>query len=430
MGCVGMQTYRKRVFDKILQNRLEAKGAVLIEGTKWCGKTTTAEQIARSVVYMQNPATRDQNAQLARIAPQRLLEGDVPHLIDEWQVAPQLWDAVRFEVDQRDEFGQLILTGSSVPASLDEAQHSGTGRIARMTMRPMTLGESGDSSCAVSMGALFKGEKLRVERSSGSDIEELAYLVCRGGWPKAVDQQKRDVALKQAFDYVDAVCEVDISRVDGVRRDPYLTRALLRSYARSVSSETTLGAMRADLGESGAYLGESAFGGYVEALRKLFVIDDLSAWNPNLRSKTAIRTSPTRHFADPSIATAALGAGPEDLIGDLRTFGLVFEDLVVRDLRTYAEALHGTVLHYRDKSGLECDAVVHLRNGAYGLIEVKLGGADAIEEGAKNLLKLSQRIDVDTMRAPAFLMVVTGTGEFSYPREDGVYVVPIRALTV
>ena len=421
-----MKKYLPRIYDGVLADRLAAKGAVLVEGPKWCGKTTTAEQVAGSVVYMQDPGSRAQNQQLARIAPDVLLAGATPRLIDEWQVVPELWDAVRYEVDRRDEFGQFILTGSAVPADLSQVEHTGTGRIARMRMRPMALAESGDSSGEVSLGALFEGKRLPVTRHAG-DIGELAFLTCRGGWPKAIGQHER-VALRQALDYVDAVTEVDISRVDGVNRSSQHARALLRSYARMVSSQGTYESMRQDMVQAGAGVSETTFAGYVEALRKLFVIDDLPAWNPNLRSRTAIRTSPTRHFVDPSLATASLGASPAELLDNLNTFGLVFEDLCVRDLRVYAEALDGEVLHFRDKSGLECDAVVRLRNGRYGLVEVKLGGDALIDEGAKSLLKLRDSIDTERMRAPSFLMVLTGTGEYSYPREDGVLVVPVRTL--
>lgn len=420
--------YRKRAYDEVLAFRLESKGAVLIEGPKWCGKTTTARQQAASAVLMQDPRTRDQNKRLAEIAPQTLLSGSTPRLIDEWQVAPRLWDAIRYEVDERDEFGQFILTGSTVPTDFSEMEHSGTGRISRMRMRPMALFESGDSTGAVSLRALFKGEPLLICQAE-DDFEKLAFLTCRGGWPKAVDQSDR-VALQQAFDYLDAVVESDISRFDGVKRSSSHARALMRAYARAVSSQGTFTSLQADMGESGAALGESALRGYLDALRSLFVIEDLEAWNPNLRSKTAIRTTPTRHFADPSIATAALGASPSDLINDLNTFGLVFESLCIRDLRACAAALDGAVYHYRDKAGLECDAILKLRNGSYGLIEIKLGGDSAVEEGAKTLKELAAKIDTSRMASPSFLMVLTGTGQYSYPREDGVLVVPIRVLGV
>lgn len=364
---------------------------------------------------------------LAELSPSLLLDGATPRLIDEWQDAPSLWDAVRFEVDRRDEFGQFILTGSSVPVDARKTAHSGTGRIARLRMRPMSLFESGDSTGSVSLKALFEGER-PVARAQAGTVEDLAFLVCRGGWPKAIGQE-RDVALQQAMDYVDAVAAVDISRVDGVRRSEVSARALLRSYARLVSSQGTLESIRNDM-DPVASLGESAFLGYIEALRRLFVIEDLEAWSPNLRSKTAIRTSPTRHFTDPSIATAALGAGPADLVADLNTFGLLFESMCIRDLRTYAAAIDGSVAHYRDKSDLKADAVVHLRNGSYGFVEVKLGGESAIEEGASSLKTLAKKVDQKRMGSPAFLMVLTGVGDFSYCREDGVMVVPVRALGV
>lgn len=423
-----MKTYLKRVCDDILSWRLQTKGAVLVEGPKLCGKTSTAERVARSVLYMQDPRTRDQNRRLAQIAPDQLLKGATPRPIDEWQEAPSLWGAVRFEADQRDELGQFILTGSSTPPNLDEVEHTGTGRIARMKMRTMSLMESLDSTGEVSLGSPFAGNPVPVA-SCDDGLEELAFLMCRGGWPKAAELEGR-VALQQAIDYVDAITEVDVSKVDGVRRNPHVARALLRSYARMAASQGSLASMRADLAEAGTEIGESSFLEYVEALRKLFVIEDLQAWNPNLRFKAAIRTTPTRHLVDPSIATAALGATPAALIADLNTMGLVFETLCIRDLRSYADGLDGEVLHFRDKSGRECDAVVRLRDGRYGLVEIKLGGEDLINEGAESLKSIASAIDTTKMPAPSFLMVLTGTGGFSYPREDGVHVVPIRALGV
>lgn len=421
-----MKQYIARLYDQVLQKRLSSKGAVLIEGPKWCGKTTTALQQSRSIVYMQDPKTRAQNIQLASVAPDILLDGDTPLLIDEWQIAPSLWDAVRFEVDKRDEFGQFILTGSAVPADLSEVYHSGTGRISRMKMRTMSLYESGESSGKVSLSALFNGESLSIAKAS-DDLFELAFLACRGGWPKTIGL-KDDIALRQAIDYVDAVATVDISHVDGIKRNSTVAYSLLKSYARMVSSQGSYASMREDLNQSGLSIGEKTFLEYIEALRQIFVIDEVPAWNPNLRSKTAIRSTPTRHFVDPSIGTASLGIGPKDLINDLNTFGLIFEDLCVRDLRVYADVLDGEVCHYRDKSGLECDIVLRLRSGKYGLIEVKLGGETLIDEGAKNLLELSAKIDNKKMNAPSFLMVLVGTGQFSYTRDDGVMVVPIRTL--
>jgi uncharacterized protein len=422
-----MKTYYKRVSDDILAFRLRAKGAVLIEGPKWCGKTTTAAQMAKSVLYLQDPETRQQNLKLAELRPQVLLSGDTPRLIDEWQDAPTLWDAIRFEVDQRDEFGQFILTGSSVPCKLDKMAHSGTGRVSRLKMRPMSLLESQDSTGEVSLKALFDGTKPIASAAKGS-LEDIAFLVCRGGWPKAIGQEK-DVALQQALDYVDAITQADISRVDGVSRSEASARALLRSYARMTASQGTYEAMRADM-KRGAALSESTFKEYIEALRKLFVIEELDAWSPNLRSKTAIRTSPTRHFVDPSIATVALGATPDKLIADLNTFGLLFESMCIRDLRAYVSVLDGTVAHYRDKNGLEADAVVHLKDGRYGFFEVKLGGESAIEQGVKSLKKLANTIDQDSMGAPSFLAILTAVGDYSYYTEDGVMVIPIRALGV
>ena len=420
--------YLKRIYDGLLSWRLKTKGAVLVEGAKWCGKTSTAEQVSNSVLYMQDPSTRSQNLRLAEIAPQQLLQGSTPRLIDEWQEAPQLWDAVRFEVDQRDEFGQFILTGSSVPPNISEIRHTGTGRIARMKMRPMSLMESLDSTAEVSLKALFDGEDLPVCPCPDS-LEEIAFLICRGGWPRAATLQGR-AALQQALDYVDAVTELDISRVDGIKRSPKVAQELLRSYARMSASQGSLASMRADLNEAGTAIGESAFLEYVEALRKLFVIEDLNSWSPNLRSKTAVRTKPTRHFTDPSIAAAALGATPSALMSDLNTMGLIFETLCIRDLRVYADSLDGEVLHYRDKRDRECDAVIVLRDGRYGLVEIKLGGDKLIDEGAESLKAVAAALDTSKMPEPSFLMVLTAVGEFSYPRKDGVLVVPVRALGV
>ena len=421
-----MKRYYQRVSDKVLMEHLEAKGAVLIEGAKWCGKTTSAKHIANSVIEMDRPDMTEQYQQMARIKPSNLLEGETPHLIDEWQIAPNIWNAVRYEVDRRGEFGQFILTGSSVPAKLEESTHTGTGRIVRMRMRTMSLYESGDSNGKVSLKDLFDGYEISASDDHG--IDEIAFLICRGGWPAALDRSEK-VALKQAFDYYDAVVNDDISRVDGLKRDPERTKRIMKSYARNVATQVSLETIRADVisNDIETFDKESLYG-YLNALKSIFVIEDSPAWNPNLRSKTAIRTSDTRYFVDPSIAVAALGLGPGDLINDLELMGLIFENLCVRDLRIYADALDGRVYHYRDKTGLECDAVIHLRNGSYGLIEVKLGGDALINEGAANLLRLSEKIDTDKMKKPAFLMVLCGVAPFAYRREDGVFVVPISCL--
>lgn len=421
-----MKEYYQRVSDKVLLDHLESKGAVLIEGAKWCGKTTSAKHIAKSVIEMDRPDMTEQYQQMARINPSNLLEGKVPHLIDEWQIATNIWNAVRYEVDRRGEFGQFILTGSSVPAALDESMHTGTGRIVRMQMRPMSLFESKDSTGQVSLMDLFN--KKDISTVDNHSIDEIAFLICRGGWPAALNRGKK-VALKQAFDYYDAVVNDDISRVDRVKRDSERTKRILKSYARNVATQASLETIRSDvISNDVETFDKEALYGYLNALKRIFVIEDSPAWNPNLRSKTAIRTSDTRYFVDPSIAVAALGLGPTDLVNNLELMGLIFENLCVRDLRIYADALDGSVYHYRDKTGLECDAVIHLRNGSYGLVEVKLGGDQSINEGAESLLKLTSKIDTEKMKKPAFLMVLCGVAPFAYKREDGVFVVPITCL--
>ena len=420
------KTYKKRIADSLLQRKLAGKGAVLIEGAKWCGKTTTAEQIAASVKYMTETGMVEQNIRMATLNPKLLLRGETPRLIDEWQVAPQLWDSIRFEADHGP-LGQFVLTGSSVPADMGKVVHSGTGRIGWLRMRPMSLWESQESTGEVSLAELFAAPE-QIGAINKMEIEQVAFLTCRGGWPLAVDME-REVALDQAFDYVEAVEKRDIQKVDGVDRDPVRVHRLLRSLARNQGSQASCGTIRADLVANEAdSLSEDTIASYIKALKEIFVVEDSEAWNPNLRSKTAIRTSDTRYFTDPSIATAALGIGPQDLINDLDTFGLFFETMAVRDLRIYAEALNGKVYHFRDKNGLECDAVVHLRDGRYGLVEIKLGGDDLIEEGAASLKDLASKIDTEKMKAPAFMMVLIGVGTYAYRREDGVYVVPIGCL--
>ena len=423
-----MSAYKPRIADQMLATRLRRKGAVLIEGPKWCGKTTTAEQQANSILYMADPMRKQQNLQAAKINVQHLLAGETPRLIDEWQIAPSLWDSVRYEVDHRDGMGHFILTGSSVPPSMDEIFHSGTGRFAKLKMRTMSLYESGESTGDVSLAALFTETPSLLTGKNKLDINRLAYLICRGGWPGALEMDEQD-ALAQAFDYYDVVCDSDISRVDGVMRNPQRVRLLMRSYARHQGTMATVGTILADLKTNEtSTLSDNTVYDYIKALKQIFVIEDMPAWNPNLRSKTAVRTSDNRYFIDPSIATAALGASPNDLINDLETMGLLFETLAIRDLRVYTDAIDGQVYHYRDKSGLECDAIVHLRNGSYGLIEIKLGGDKLIDEGANSLLRLAGEIDTTRMKSPAFMMVITGTGDFPYRREDGVYVVPIGCL--
>lgn len=422
-----MKKYKNRIADEILKRKLEGKGAVLIEGPKWCGKTTTAEQVAISILYMDDPEKKEQNITMAEINPKRLLKGETPRLIDEWQIAPKLWDTIRFEVDHRSELGQFILTGSAVPVDTKEITHSGTGRFTWLMMRTMSLYESGDSTGEVSLQDLFYG-KTEIDGYSELNIDRLAFLVCRGGWPQAIDMRD-EIALDQATDYLDAVIHSDINRADNVQKNPDKVRRLMRSYARNQGTQVPNTELAKDVqGNDEGSINEETIASYINALKKIFVVEEMPAWNPNLRSKTAIRSSDTRYYIDPSIAVAALGVGPDDLINDLKTFGFLFETLCVRDLRVYAEALNGDVFHYRDKNGLECDAVIHLKNGKYGLIEIKLGGEKLIEEGANSLKTLASKIDVEKMKSPSFLMVLTGTGDYAYRRQDGVLVVPVGCL--
>ncbi len=424
-----MEDYRARIADQLLSESLEALGAVIVQGTKWCGKTTTSVHHAGSVLYMDDPTQKEQNLSLAQTNIKRLLEGDTPRVIDEWELAPQLWDAARFEIDHRPEHvGQFIFTGSSVPKEKDKKQifHSGAGRFDWITMRTMSLWESGDSTGDVSLQALFNGAM--PDGAATIDLDRLAYLTCRGGWPGALSLSER-AALHVPQAYLKAVLNSDISKVDDVRRDANTMSRIIRSLARNQGEQIPYTTIRADIvNNENATISTDTVEDYVRVLSKIFLEEDMRAWNPNLRSKTAIRTSDTRYFVDPSIATSALGIGPKDLLNNLIDFGFYFETLAVRDLRVYADALDGDVFHFRDKNGLECDAVLHRRNGSYGLIEIKLGGADNIEKGAAALKTLSDKIDTDKMNAPSFMMVLTGVGQYAYRRLDGVYVVPIGSL--
>lgn len=421
-----MKEYLPRIADKLLEERLDAKGAVLIEGPKWCGKTTTAKQKAKSFISMDLPNMTKQYQQMAEISPSTLLEGKTPRLIDEWQIAPNIWNAVRYEVDNRDEFGQFILTGSAVPNEFDNSMHTGIGRISRLLMRPMSLYESKDSSGEVSIRDLF--EDKNISAINETSLEKIAFLICRGGWPKAIGLEEKP-SLFQAIDYYKSVVSTDISRVDSIKRDTEKAKRLLKSYARHVGSQSSLETLRQDmLANQEDTFNQVTLYSYLDALRKIFVIEDSPAWNPNLRSKASIRTTDTRYFSDPSIATAALGIGPKDLLDDLKTMGFLFENLCVRDLRIYTDYLDGTVYHYRDKNDLECDAVIHLRNGSYGLVEIKLGGDKLIEEGAKTLKDLASKIDTENMPKPSFMAVLCAKAPFAYKRNDGVCVIPITTL--
>lgn len=434
------ETYRKRIIDEILRRKLSGVGAVLLEGPKWCGKTTSCERQAKSVLYMADPDTLERNLAQAETSIKELLEGERPRLIDEWQIVPKFWDAVRFAVDHLDGWGHFILTGSAVPpdekkqdCKVDVTKgilHSGTGRIARVRMRTMSLWESGESTGTVSLGELFAKGKDNYVSGKGlpRTLGDVAYMVCRGGWPQAVEQG-RDVALDRAFEYLDAVATSDISRVDGVSRDPDRVKRLLRSYARLQGTQAQLTVIRQDMQSNDVDgLNEDTIYSYINALKKIFVIEEMPAWSPCLRSKSAVRTSETRYFSDSSIATAALGLGPEDLMNDIRSFGWFFETMAVRDIRIYADAIGGSVSHFLDRNGLECDAVVHLRNGASGLIEIKLGGERLIEEGVRSLEKLTRIIDTARMREVSFKMVLTATGDYAYTRPDGIIVCPISCL--
>ncbi len=422
-----MDDYKKRIADQILEEKLASKGAVLIEGPKWCGKTTTAAQFAKSILYMSNHRYLKRNLLLAEANPETLLEGETPRLIDEWQIAPKLWDAIRFEVDQRRKFGQFMLTGSSLPVDRSEIIHSGTGRFTYLKMRPMTLQESGESNGSISLEKLFSGN-LDIKGTSKLTMDDVAFLVCRGGWPIATYLSGKR-ALSQAIDYYEAVVNSDLARLSNSFRDVEKVKRIMASYARNQGTQISDEGIKNDIQiNEDESLSVKTVRSYIDALKKIFVIEDMKAWNPNLRSKTAIRTSDTRFFIDPSIAAASLGFGPGDLINDLKTFGFMFETLAVRDLRVYADLLDGNIYHYRDKNGLECDAVIHLRNGSYGLIEIKLGGDTLVEEAAKTLLKIRSIIDLSKMKKPSFLMVLTAIGEFAYTRKDGVIVVPIGTL--
>lgn len=422
-----MVSYKQRIVDTLLDRKLQGKGAVLIEGPKWCGKTTTAKQKAKSVLDLSNTVVFRDALEAYQIKPMSLLEGATPKLIDEWQSIPELWDMVRSEVDNRGEVAQFILAGGSTPVELDKLRHSGNGRIGRLSMRPMSLWESGESTGSVSLDALFQGADIEPQ-DNPLGLEQVAYLLCRGGWPQATFLNG-EIALDQARDYYETIYKADILRIDKTRRNSERTRLLLRSYSRNVASAISLNKMAADIKKNdNMSISYETISDYIDALKKLFVIEDAPAWNPNLRSKTAIQSSDTRYFIDPSIAVAALGIGPKDLENDLHIFGLFFENMAIRDLRVYADALDGNIYHFRDADGLECDAVLHRRNGTYGLIEIKLGGPDNIDKAADTLHSLASKINTDKMKEPAFLLVLTAIGQYAYCRNDGVYVVPIGCL--
>lgn len=423
-----MIDYKQRIADDLLRRKLQGKGAVLVEGPKWCGKTTTAKQLSSSVLDLGDSSVLENSRILLQVNASALLAGDTPRLLDEWQSLPSLWDMVRSEVDRRQSFSQFILTGSSVPVDQDAIHHSGTGRFGRIRMRPMSLWESGDSTGTVSLSDLFDGRSVEPQVNL-LQLDQVAFLICRGGWPLATFLED-DIALEQARDYFEAVYKVDVHRVDKIRRNSERTRLLMRSYARHQGQSVSLKKISDDIKENdNASISYETVSDYIDVLKKLFVVEDMPAWNPNIRSRAAIQSSDTRYFIDPSVATSALMVGPRDLMNDLKAMGMFFESMAVRDLRVYADLLDGNVFHFRDANGLECDAVLHRRNGTYGLIEIKLGGGDLVEKGAQTLTKLSGMIDTEKMPEPAFLMVLTAVGDYSYRRpEDGVWVVPIGCL--
>lgn len=417
--------YLKRIADRVLQDRLAASGAVLIEGPKWCGKTRTALENSKSHLFMQDPDKAISYLKAADTKPSLLLKGDTPRLLDEWQTAPVLWDAVRFMVDQRGKSGQFILTGSAVPKD-NVVQHTGTGRISRLLMRPMSLYESMESNGSVSLKALFDGET-EIDNFSTLTIEQITFAIVRGGWPASIGKSEK-IALRHAIDYVEAIINADVSRVDGIEKNPVRVRALLRSLSKNISTLATIRTIHDDIamGDAEESISEKTISQYLGALDRIFVTENLPAWNPALRSKTAIRTSPKRQFVDPSIAAAVLRLTPSGLLEDFNYFGFLFESLCDRDLRIYAEAIDGQVFHYRDASGLEADAVIALNDGRWAAVEVKLGSKE-IEDAAVHLLELKNKVNTEKMREPSFLMILTGS-EIAYRREDGVYVVPLGCL--
>ncbi len=418
--------YLNRLIEQVISTSMLTNGCVVIEGPKWCGKSTTTERFAKSVVKLQQPATYKQYRILADIGDENLLSGEKPLLFDEWQKIPELWDYIRSEIDDRNEKGLFLLTGSAKPIE-DKERHSGIGRIKKITMRTMSLWESKESSGDVSLSSLFEG-KDKISGKNQYQLKDIAFLICRGGFPSAVTEERTNIALNYAKDYVDTLLNMDITNVDEIKRNPKRARAILKAYARNISTSAPMTNILRDIESNHETEDIRTVYSYVNAFTKLFVIEDTENWTPKLRSKTTIRTTNTRHFVDPAIATAVLQAGPDDLMNDLETFGLIFENLVIRDLKIYAQMLDGHVYNYHDKDGLEADAVIHLNNGKWGLIEVKLGGEKLINEGAKNLILLSNKVDQEKMNKPSFLAVVTAADAFAYKRDDGVYVIPIACL--
>lgn len=414
--------YLPRNADNLLKNTLASSGAVWIQGPKWCGKTWTAKRQAKSILMMQDPDEADKNMRIAEVKPSLLLQGKTPRLLDEWQMAPVLWDAVRFAVDQRGEQGQFILTGSTLPLD-NEVMHSGTGRITRILMRTMSLYESGESNGNVSLGAIFDGAE--PQGIAYLDINDLAFAISRGGWPASIGVSD-NISLKQAGQYLDSIVETDISRVDGIDKDSARVRTLMRSLARNVATSASLVTIQNDIAGDDKSLSTNTVRSYLKGLERIFVIEDQPVWSPALRSKSRLRMTPKRHFIDPSIAVAALKTNPDGLLKDFNTFGYLFESMCIRDLRIYSQILDGNVFYYRDNTDLEVDAIIELHDGRWGAVEVKMGQKE-IDKAAENLLKLKDRIDEKKMNKPSFLMVLTGNG-YALKRKDGVLCVPVSCL--
>ena len=421
-----MDKYFHRIADDILEEKLRTSGAVQIKGTMWCGKTTTAKQHAASVVLMDDPDEGERNRVIATSFPREFLAKEPPLLIDEWQTVPSVWDSVRHEVDRRDSFGQFILTGSVSPSDDEKIRHSGTGRIATMRMRPMSLFESGFSNGLISISSLFQKAGF-IDGESNRTLEDIAIALCRGGWPRGVGLPD-DIALELPYNFLEETINSKRINDSKGRKSPQEIGRLVRSYACNISTQASRSRIARDMGNDGGKpFDDETLVSYLTMLENLFIIEEVPAWNPNVRSAVAVQSAYTRHFSDPSIAVAALGLAPDSLLSDLNTFGLLFESLCVRDLRTYAERMKGNLFHYRDNSGLEADAVIVLRDGRWAAIEVKLAGEDRIEEGAEHLIRIRNRIDTEKMKEPSFLMIVTAK-RHAYLRKDGVYEVPLSML--
>ena len=418
--------YIKRIVDKEIKEKLSISGAVVIKGPKWCGKTTSAKQVAKSVLEMQNPDLQENYIELANTRPSLLLEGEKPRLIDEWQIVPKLWNAVRYSVDNIGKTNQYILTGSATPKE-DDTMHSGVGRFSFITMKPMTLFESGDSNGKISLKDILEGKREIDGIRTDLDYEKIAHVLCRGGWPSSINLQEKQ-ALQIAKNYIEVLCESDISKVDGVKRNPSLARAILKAYARQVSTIGSNQSIIADVRANYSDVSDRTIMDYMNILKKLYIIDEIEAWNPNIRSKTSIRTANKKSMIDPSLAVAALGCSPKEIMLDIETYGLLFENLVNRDLSVYVNSIGGTLKHYRDRYNLECDNVVHFDDGRYALIETKLGGT-RVKEAEEHLLELQKLIieNEPKLGKPEFLMVITGT-EMAYTTEKGILVVPIGCL--